>query len=225
MSTYLISRGALGLSIAALFAAGALAIATPVSAQSASPSLTENPSCFLAPAKLSDHAISLFKSNPASLLADYPQGGNPLMAAVRTLAGSDVSTVDLLIELAKSAPFEAKAAIAAGLANAASSCVRTRPDIAGFIQEKIAGSEDAELITAFISASGAIDVAAFGVGTGAAGGGAAAIGGSQTGPGGIGPRVVPQFGGLGGFARRGGGGFTIFINEDESGGSVSPSRR
>jgi hypothetical protein len=107
-------------------------------------------SCFLPPAKLPDKVVAQFSADPASLLAAHPTGGPTLMAAARRLAGSDVRTVDALIEIAKNAAPEMKADIAAGLANTAASCVWTRPDIAQLIQEKIAAAGDAPLSTAFL---------------------------------------------------------------------------
>ena len=88
------------------------------------------------------------------------------MSAARRLAGSDVRTVDALIEVARSAPPELKVDIATGLANTAASCVWTRPDIARVIQEKIANAGDAPLATAFLSVLRAGGTAALGGGAG-----------------------------------------------------------
>lgn len=197
MSVYLVSREGLRAVGTALLGAYILSISVPASAQG-SPSLAGEVSCFLPPAKLSDQAITQFMANPAGLLAVHPNGGVTLTNLVRMLAGSDFRTVDPLIELARNGPPGVKADIAAGLANTAASCVWTRPDITRLIQERIAASEDAPLVTAFLGVAGAIETTVLGGATGgAAGGGHSSIRGTTIGPGGgFESTATPQGGGL-----------------------------
>jgi hypothetical protein len=142
MRAYPVSRSGLS-ALGAVFLVASLTAGAPASAQSS------GVSCFLSPAKLADSVVADFSANPAALLAQYPQGGHSLMSAARTLVGSDVRTAEALIDLAKKGSPEAKSDIAVGLANAAASCVWTRPDISKQIQEKVAASEDAAFITSF----------------------------------------------------------------------------
>jgi len=171
MRAYVISRSGVSAFVFALLVAVAFAAAAPALAQSG------GVSCFRSPAKLPDSAVAKFMANPAGLLAEHPQGGPTLVGAARTLAGSDVRTVDALIELARNATPELKTDVATGLANTAASCAWTRPDIAGVIQEKIANAGDVPLATAFLSVLRA--------------GGTAALGGGAGGP----SRDLPRIGG------------------------------
>jgi len=105
--------------------------------------------CLLSPAKLTDEAIKSFKDRPAELLALHPDAGPALSQHVRRLAGSDVSTVPLLIALAKDAGPAHVVAIGVGLARAAAVCARTRPEIEKTIKEQVAQSGLQSLISAF----------------------------------------------------------------------------
>jgi hypothetical protein len=141
-------------------------------------------------------------ANPDSLLALHPQGGVTLTNFVRTLAGSDVRAVDPLLELARNAAPAIKTLIATGLANTAASCARTRPDIMQLINERVAASQDDQLITAYLGVVGATERAVVhSAPAGSAGGGG--IAGAAAGPGSaIGLNAVPQRGGLLGFSVR-----------------------
>jgi hypothetical protein len=143
MRDYVGSRVAANALKIALLGVAAVVLSGAASAQSVS--------CFLAPAKLHDSIVEKFTTTPALLLADYPRGGPGLISAAQRLAGSDVRTVDALIEIARSAAPEIKADIASGLANTAASCVWTRPDIAHQIQQKIDASSDPAFVTTFRS--------------------------------------------------------------------------
>ena len=190
MRAYSFSRTRLRAFRAVLLGAAAWAIPTQAWPQSG------GVACFLAPAKLPDSVVAKFTANPAILLAEYPGGGPALMSAARRLAGSDVRTVDALIEVARSAPPELKVDIATGLANTAASCVWTRPDIARVIQEKIANAGDAPLATAFLSVLRAGGTAALGGGAGGPAGAAREIGttrgGAPIGGGGVEPSATSQ---------------------------------
>ena len=173
--------------------------------------------CFIPPAKLSDERIKTFMADPAALLTKHPVGGVGLSNEVRGLAGSDLSTVDALLRIASTAGLSQRAAIGAGLSRAARICVNNRPDIAEAIQQKVALSNNQQLITAFLSGSGDVRTAALtagapgggAVGGGATGGGpaagAAGIGGGTTGTGGtdVADGGSSQSGGLSGFTRGG----------------------
>jgi hypothetical protein len=186
MRAYLVSRSCLCAFGAVLLGTAALAIAASASAQSG------GVSCFRSPAKLPDSAVAKFTANPAGLLPAHPQGGPTLISAARALAGSDVRTVDALIEIARNASPELKADIAAGLANTAASCVWTRPDIAQLIQEKITAAGDAPLSTAFLSVLRTGGTPALGGGAAGPGRDTRRIGGAPVGSDGIEPGTSPQ---------------------------------
>jgi hypothetical protein len=128
-------------------------------------------------AKLSDSAIAQFKANPQALLTTYASAGLPLSTEVRSLVLTDPSLVDALITVAKGANDAQKAAIGAGLAEAARVIVATDPKLAAQIQVAVAQSGLEPLITAYIAGSNATVTAATGGGGGDAGGG----GGGPTG--------------------------------------------
>jgi hypothetical protein len=170
---------------AAPVAPGPVAAATPAAASGG---------CFVAPAALSQTDVSAFLGNPASLLSTYPTGGLPLSTRARALAGSSMAAVDPLLALAKSSNADQKSAIGAGLARTARACVANNPQYAAEIQQKVAASGMADVVTAFLAASNDVQTAALGGGAGAgggaagggAGGGAGGIGGGATGAGGSG---------------------------------------
>lgn len=195
--------------------------------------LTGSPSCFLSPLAIDPSAVVAFRSTPQNLLTPYPDGGGRMAQDVRGLAGTDVHTVPMLIDLARNASPGQTAAIGAGLAQAARACVRQRPDVAQIIQQLIIRAGLAPLTTAFVSSSGDVATAAIG---GAAAGGAAAAGGIGGSPGG-----GDTSGAGGGVASSGGvslsrlrnnatvstfgaGGSSVVINITLGGGSVSPVR-
>ena len=139
--------------------------------------------CFVAPAKLSDDKVAAFMASPSVILTTYAAGGLPMANEVRALAGSSADTLDALIALVSQASSPQKAAIGAGLARAAKACAGVSPDYAALIQEKIAGVNSPELVTAFLSASNDVQTAALSGGAtggaaGGAGGGAGGLGGS-----------------------------------------------
>lgn len=195
--------------------------------------LTGSPSCFLSPLAVDPAAITAFRSAPQNLLTPYPDGGSRMAQDVRGLAGTDIHTVPVLIDMARTASPGQTAAIGAGLAQAARACVRQRPDVAQIIQQLIIRAGLAPLTTAFVSSSGDVATAAVG---GAAAGGAASAGGIGGSPGGGDTSGagggVPSSGGVS-FARSrpnstvstfGAGGSSVVINITLGGGSVSPVR-
>lgn len=140
--------------------------------------------CVQPTAGASQVAIDAFKANPSGLLAQNPLGGLALSNEVRSLAASDVDTVPLILALEGQATERQVRAIGAGLARAAAICVATNPNLAEEIQLAVAGSDNENLVTAFLTGAGNQDTA--GIGGGAAGGGTAGGGGAGGGAGGIG---------------------------------------
>ncbi len=130
-------------------------------------------------AKLPDSAIAQFKANPQGLLTTYASAGLPLSTEVRGLVLTDPGLVDALITIAKGANDAQKAAIGAGLAEAARLLAATNPQLAAQIQVAVAQSGLGPLITAFIAGSNATVTAALGEGGGGGGGGpVGGVGGS-----------------------------------------------
>src|ERR1700694_5863724 len=106
----------------------ALAVAALMLLTAGQAAVAQEGGCLLSPAKLADDAIKSFKDRPAELLAVYPDAGPALSQHVRRLAGSDASTVPLLIALTKDASPAHVVAIGIGLARAAAVCARTRSE-------------------------------------------------------------------------------------------------
>ena len=178
-------------------------------------------------AKLPDSAIAQFKANPQGLLTTYASAGLPLSTEVRSLVLTDPTLVATLIEVARSANDAQKAAIGAGLAEAARILAATNPQLAAQIQLAVAQSGLGPLITAFIAGSNATQTAATGGagggggggGTGGPTGGVGNFGGSNSGsnPGGVSFGVAngaSAFGAIGS-----GGGFSSSTSQ-----STSPSK-
>ncbi|MBW8300227.1 MAG: hypothetical protein K0M60_11560 [Hydrogenophaga sp.] len=211
------------------FAAGfAVAVlASSAFASGASAQETMAPvACFQSPAKLSEDDIAAFLATPASLLTENPNGGLPLSSRVRALAGSSSGTIDAILALIPGANADQKAAIGSGLARAARACAASNPEYAALIQEKVAGVNSPELVTAFLAASNEVQTAALGGLTGGAtgGGGAAGIGGGGNaglGTAGLGGDTVYSQG-SGGFSTSGSGQY--FGSSNNGNGSVSPTQ-
>lgn len=138
--------------------------------------------CFQPPALLQPQAIASFISDPSALLSANPQGGIQMSTQIRALAGSDSDAVDAALALGTTANADQKAAIGAGLARAAISCVAVDPKYAAEIQQKVAASPFSEVLVAFQSASDDTATASLGAAGGAAGGAAA---GGISGTGGV----------------------------------------
>lgn len=141
--------------------------------------------CFQSPAKLSEADVNAFIAAPTSLLNENPTGGLPMSTKVRSLAGSSMASIDMILSLLDQANPDQKSAIGSGLARAAKACAAINPEYAALIQEKIAGVSSPEVITAFLAASNEVQTAAVagGVTASAVGGGgtaASGIGGGGT---------------------------------------------
>ena len=190
-----------------MFSVGAAAVVSAISS-SATVSFAQSApvgACFQPPAALGGDEVASFLADPASLLSTYPAGGLPLSTRARALAGSSMNTVDALISLASAATPVQKSAIGAGLARAARACVATNPQYAAQIQQKVAASNLADVVTAFLAASNDVQTAALGTG-GAGAGAAGGIGGGGATNGGSGdvggdapiPTSAPTFSNVGG---------------------------
>ena len=148
------ARAALAAAVLVSLTAGQAAIAQDTSAQGG---------CLLSPAKLADEAIKSFKDRPAELLALHPDAGPALSQYVRRLAGSDASTVPLLIALTKDANPAHVVAIGIGLARAAAVCARTRPEIEKSIKDQVSQSGLQSLMSAFAVGLSSYEVTGLGV--------------------------------------------------------------
>jgi hypothetical protein len=82
--------------------------------------------------------IQEFLSDPAALLAQFPDGGEQMVARVRDLAGSDASTLSALVGLLATANTNQTNAIGTGLGQTAVLAVKTDPAYASAIQQAIA---------------------------------------------------------------------------------------
>ncbi|MHC2253915.1 hypothetical protein [Bradyrhizobium embrapense] len=138
-----------------------------------------------ASAQRSPQATAQFLSNPAELLAKNPSGGAELVSSVRDLVSGDPATLQPIINLIANANKDQKAAIGAGLAQAAKVIVRTNPGLATEIQQAILNTKDQDVVLAFAAGAGDRPIGAAG-----GGGGGGGAGGGQTNP--------LQFGGGGG---------------------------
>jgi hypothetical protein len=188
-------------------------------------------------AKLPDAAIAQFKSDPQELLRTYSSAGLLLSTEVRSLVLTDPGLVPLLLGVAKQGNDAQKAAIGAGMAEAARVLAAANPQLAAQIQLAVAQSDLGALITAFIAGSNATRTAATAGGGGGGGGGGSGSGGGDGG--GSGGAVGGATGGVGGsnqgsnpggvsfgvangassFGTGGGGGLTSSTTQ-----STSPSR-
>lgn len=109
--------------------------------------------------KLPNSVIEQFKADPQGLLTTYASAGLQLSARARSLVLTDPSLVDLLINVAKSANDAQKAAIGAGMAEAARILAAVDPQLAARIQLAVAQSGSESLIIAFIAGSNATQTA------------------------------------------------------------------
>lgn len=139
--------------------------------------------------QLPSQVISDFKSAPANLLQQFPDGGAQMISRVRDLGASDPTTLDGLIGLLKN-PATTKdqmRAIVAGLAQVARMAAQQDQAYGNEIQTAIAATGIADVIAAYQAATGDVAIAATGAGgTGTGGGGATgtsgfAFGGTNSG--------------------------------------------
>lgn len=133
--------------------------------------------------QLPAQTISDFKTQPSSLLQQFPAAGAQLISRVRDLGASDPTTLPALIALLKD-PATTKdqiRAITAGLAQLARMAAAADQAFATEIQAAIAGTNNPDVIAAYQAATGDVAIAAAGGGAGGGGSGA----GGPTGAGGF----------------------------------------
>lgn len=130
------------------------------------------------PAPLSAIAqqVASFKANPQQFLSQYPNGGPEMISRAREFAVTDPTVLDALIGLLANANKDQKAAIAAGLGQAAQIVVRTDQPYATRIAQAIANTKDQDVVLAYAGATGDVGVGA----TGGGGAGSAGASGGQT---------------------------------------------
>lgn len=144
------------------------------------------------PAQLSPQEVSQFLANPASLLANNPEGGGRLVSAIRDLLLSDPTTLPAIISLLADANAAQQAALGTGLGQAAQASATADPNFANQIQQAVAASGVQVAIAAFSVATGNSQTAS-------SGGGGGGVGGPVNGS-------PPGRGGGGGGSSGGGGG-------------------
>lgn len=120
--------------------------------------------------------VASFKANPQQFLSQYPNGGPEMISRAREFAVTDPTVLDALIGLLANANKDQKAAIAAGLGQAARIVVRTDQAYATRIAQAIANTKDQDVVLAYAAAAGDVGVAA----TGGGGAGSAGASGGQT---------------------------------------------
>jgi hypothetical protein len=131
---------------------------------------------------LSAEAVQQFLSDPAGLLAAYPNGGAQMIARVKDLAATDPATVNGILGTLKAATPDQASAIGTALGQVAMLAVSTDQAFATDLQTKIAETGNVSAITAFSAVVGG-DIklaAATGPGAGAGGGGESQTGGGNS---------------------------------------------
>jgi len=113
--------------------------------------------CLLAPAKLSDATMQVFKDNPKDVLDRFPAGGPAMSAEVMRRVGSDTTVLLQIIQLAREGNTAHRVAIGIGLARAALACSRTHPEIEQSIKRAVADAGLSELSTAFAAGLSSLD--------------------------------------------------------------------
>jgi hypothetical protein len=141
---------------------------------------------------LTPAAVQQFLTNPSALLAQFPNGGQPLSAQIRDLLASNPATLDAILALLKNASPDQASAIGVGLGQAAELLVHSDPDLATKIQTAVVQSANGPAMVAFsATVGGDIQLAAAGPGTGGGGGGESPTG--QNASGGFGGGGTPEF--------------------------------
>jgi catechol 2,3-dioxygenase-like lactoylglutathione lyase family enzyme len=96
-----------------------------------------------------DISATVFLADPDQILLENPDGGARLAVEVRDLALSDPTTLQSILGLLPKASKAQKAAIGAGLAQAARVSARSNPGYAKEIQQAVVRTKDGELIEAY----------------------------------------------------------------------------
>lgn len=171
--------------------------------------------------RLTPEQIAAWSLQPRGLLNDNPRGGGQMLKFVRSLIGSDSSTVVPLIDLVKMPDVtDAQVqTVADSFASVVSESEQPAPQYAAYIQWAVAQSGSSELIRFFEKSSGADDFATAAIGglgsSPAASPGSGSLGGTGvagvSGPIGGSSTVSSGAGVLGG---SGSGGGSVSFNED-----------
>ena len=109
---------------------------------------------------LSPEFVNQFKSNPGQLIPGPDTDARTVEATARDLAGTDPALAQALVRIAKGAPARFKAAIAAGLAQAALACMSIDQQAALQIQQSVAAFPDAQFQALFAAVVGDLSTAA-----------------------------------------------------------------
>lgn len=172
----------LSVSIGLCLAAGSAFSAPAVtdSTQPASSSPAGAVSCLVSPARVSDESIVAFLAAPEDIYRDVAGDRDVnalvLSSRIRSLAASSSDTLIPLLELAKTATPSQQAAIGAGLARAATSCVSANAEYASKIQVAVAELNSPVLAEAFAGGLDDVQTSAL-AGASGAGPSASSIGG------------------------------------------------
>lgn len=137
-------------------------------------------SCLVSPARISDESVVAFLAAPQDIYRDVAGDRDVnalvLSSRIRSLAASSSDTLLPLLELAKTATPSQQAAIGAGLARAATTCVSVNAEYASRIQVAVAELNSPVLAEAFAGGLDDIQTSAL-AGASGAGPSASAIGG------------------------------------------------
>ena len=109
---------------------------------------------------LSPEFVNQFKSNPGQLIPSPDTDARTVEATARDLAGTDPALAQQLVQIAKDTRPRFKAAIAAGLAQAALACMSVDQQAALQIQQSVAAFPDGQFQALFAAVVGDLSTAA-----------------------------------------------------------------
>ena len=109
---------------------------------------------------LSPEFVNQFKSNPGTLIPSLDTDARSVEATARDLAGTDPALAQQLVQIAKDTRPRFKAAIAAGLAQAALACMSVDQQAALQIQQSVAAFPDGQFQALFAAVVGDLSTAA-----------------------------------------------------------------
>jgi hypothetical protein len=133
--------------------------------------------CYTGAPPASPEQLQSANMNPGQMLERFPLGGGGLSSEVRALALTDPAVLSALAPATRLASPQQKAAIAAGLAQAANACEVIAPGVTQAIQRFIVALGDTEAERTFVAITGDRAVGAVGAGGFAAPGGGGGGGG------------------------------------------------
>lgn len=108
---------------------------------------------------LSPEFVNQFKSNPGQLIPSPDTDARTVEATARDLAGTDPALAQQLVQIAKDTRPRFKAAIAAGLAQAALACMNVDQQAALQIQQSVAAFPDGQFQALFAAVVGDLSTA------------------------------------------------------------------